>query len=305
LKGRVKYHNSLKKSGQSSTLLRRNIHRLEKGLIMRPRRDCFAEGFILETVVCYLKCRNDNGYCHEELKWAKDTLSTYFNVVVSTIIIDKAKNIFSEANYKNNESTCEDEQLYSPYFKRDSVVSKVNFEQLDTLFRQRRSVRWFEQRTVPMELIDKAVNIAKQAPSACNRLPYKFLVSHQADIACKIAECAMGTQGFSGNIQCLVTVIGDLSAYPAERDRHVIYIDAALASMQLMLAFETLGLSSCPINWPDIEERERRISKLLELDYTQRPVMLIAVGYADPNGGIPYSLKKKNQYLVEEVINVN
>jgi len=31
-----------------------------------------------------------------------------------------------------------------------------------------------------------------------------------------------------------------------------------LAAMQLMLAFETLGLSTCSINWPDIEIAEKK-----------------------------------------------
>jgi hypothetical protein len=57
--------------------------------------------------------------------------------------------------------------------------------------------------------------------------------------ASEVAATAMGTAGFSNNIPALIAVVGDLSAYPAERDRHVIYIDGGLATMQLMLAFET------------------------------------------------------------------
>lgn len=66
----------------------------------------------------------------------------------------------------------------------------------------------------------------------------------------------------------------------------------AEASMQLMLALDTLGLASCPINWPDVERLERKMDKFLQLQPWQRPVMLIAVGYPDPTGGIPFSAKK-------------
>ncbi|MNC23920.1 Nitroreductase family protein [compost metagenome] len=69
--------------------------------------------------------------------------------------------------------------------------------------------------------------------------------------------------------------------------------------MQLMLALETLGLSTCPINWPDIEERERMLSDKIGLSYHERPIMLLAVGYADPVGGIPYSQKKIEQELIK------
>src|SRR5690606_21336945 len=33
----------------------RNTHRIEKGLLMKPRRDVFASDFITETVTCYEK----------------------------------------------------------------------------------------------------------------------------------------------------------------------------------------------------------------------------------------------------------
>jgi len=87
-------------------------------------------------------------------------------------------------------------------------------------------------------------------------------------------------------------VIGRLRAYPEERDRHVIYIDGALAAMSFMLALETVGLSSCAINWPDVAAHEEKIAKLLGLAPDERVVMLIGFGHADPDGKIPYSAKK-------------
>ena len=41
---------------------------------------------------------------------------------------------------------------------------------------------------------------------------------------------------------------------------------------------------------------EKRLAKLLELRPYERPVMLIAVGYADENGGIPYSQKRDRSF---------
>ncbi|MGH2624131.1 MAG: nitroreductase family protein, partial [Sphingobacterium sp.] len=75
-------------------------------------------------------------------------------------------------------------------------------------------------------------------------------------------------------------------------DRHVIYIDASLASMSFMLALETMGLSSCAINWPDIETREQKMDKFLNLKAHQRALMCIGVGYPDPEGLVAYSEKR-------------
>ena len=169
------------------------------------------------------------------------------------------------------------------------------------LCKQRRSVRWYQEKKVPMESIEQALAVATQAPSACNRQPFSFFVFNEPEEAQKIGKIPMGTVGFSHNFQCTVVVVGELSAYPHERDRHVIYIDASLASMQFMLALETLGLSSCVINWPDEEFCEKEMTKTLKLNFDQRPIMLISVGYAQQTGKIPFSQKKSPNQLIKEV----
>lgn len=295
LLGRIEYKRSLNELKDSCALLRRNIHRLEKGLIMRPRREIFADAYIGETVDCYNKAVVSTVLCIEEKKWAHDVLTQYFYIVKANQKISKAKLNFKISDEFNTNNP------YIPYQYNDLPEPQVNYEQLYNLFQRRRSVRWYKPTAVPEQLIKKAINAATLAPSACNRQPYNFYVVNDSEKATEVAKFAMGTTGFAENIQCIIAVVGDLSAYPAERDRHVIYIDSSLAAMQLMLAFETLGLSCCPINWPDVEEREKLISKKLDLSYHQRVIMLMAVGYAESDGGIPFSQKKNDKILMKEI----
>ena len=70
--------------------------------------------------------------------------------------------------------------------------------------------------------------------------------------------------------------------------------------MQFMLAAETLGLSTCPMNWPDVESAEQRIRERLKLPEHERVIMLVAIGYGDPASGVPYSQKKQSDLLVTE-----
>ena len=49
--GRWKYLKDKEQARSSQFLLRRNVHRLEKGLLMRPRKPVFALDFIEETDV--------------------------------------------------------------------------------------------------------------------------------------------------------------------------------------------------------------------------------------------------------------
>jgi len=296
LLGRMEYWRSLQKIGESSVLLRRNTHRLEKGLIMKPRRSVFAEGYIKETVDSYCEAVKNETYNSDELKWVKDVLSEYFSIISDTDAIKEAKLKFLGISKDKKNG-----RVFIPYPYSDLGKLGISFEQLHLLFKHRRSVRWFQDKEVPMHLVKNAVSLAALAPSACNRQPFKFYVMNGHKIAVKAAKLSGGTSGYADNIQCLIAIIGELDAYPQERDRHLIYIDGALASMQLMLAFETLGLSTCAINCPDVETSERKLELFLGLPANHRPIMLIAVGYAENDGSIPYSQKKNCDILIKEI----
>ena len=295
LKGRLAYRRGLENAVRSSPLLRRNIHRLEKGLVMRPREPVFAEDYVEETVRELRRLRDLGGLDPVEDKWAGDVLADYFAAVRDTPRIAAARAVFASLGTGEPPGTAPSSV---PGSRADGVRSGVSYEDFLALCRQRRSVRWFEPRAVPRELVMRALAAAAQAPSACNRQPFLFRYFDRPEDARRIASIAMGTTGYAGNIPALVVLLGDLGCYPEERDRHVPYIDASLAAMQFMLALETLGLASCPINWPDIEGRERQMDRELELPPHLRPVMLIALGYPDPEGGVPFSAKKSAELLL-------
>lgn len=274
---------------------RRNVHRLEKALVMQPRRRSFAEGYIEQTVAQFAGAmRSESRIEAKERKWAGDILSGYFDVVEDTLVIARAREKFTSTGYVREEGGID----FVPYAKEDVVPSGIPFAQLRQLFIERRSVRWFEARPVPEGLLEQAVEAASYAPTACNRLPYRFHACVDAERAVQLAGLAGGTTGFVHNIPCLIIVVGDMSNYVEERDRHLIYIDGSLAAMQLMLALQALGLSSVPINWPDVDEREERMAKELGLSPFERPVMLIGVGYGLEEGLIPYSQKKPASLLL-------
>lgn len=294
LSGRVAYKKSLAIVNETSALLRRNVHRLEKGLIMKPRRSMFAAEYLEETVLCYKRAVNSEFLGLEEIRWATDVLNQYFEVIEVNEFTVHCKQIFEM--YK-----IESEDKRIPYKFKELNQRRASYEQLLTVFKRRRSVRWYLDKEIPSVIVEQAIEAASLAPSACNRQPYKFIRLTDKSMIQKVSSYAMGTAGWLQSIQNLFIVIGNLDSYVNERDRHVIYIDGSLAAMQFMLACETLDLATCPINWPDIEKREKKLEKALGLRPFERPIMLIAVGYPDPDGGIPYSAKKESSILSKDL----
>lgn len=278
----------------SQALLRRNVHRLEKGLIMRPRRDLFAVDYIGETVEALALAINRPDQKAAELCWAADVLHQYFEVTREDASTESARRRFAEI--KDTLGTPGNEV---PYRRDESVRERLDFDALLALARYRRSVRWFLPEPVPRELIERAMLIAREAPSACNRQPFVFRAFDDPQRVREIAAIPMGTAGYGHQIPLLIVVVGQMRNFFDPRDRHLIYIDGALAGMSFVLALETLGLSSCVVNWPDLAEREEAMRKSMNLEADERPVFLIAVGYPDPEGLVARSAKREISELLQ------
>jgi nitroreductase len=285
--------------GRQRYLLRRNIHMLEKGLSMRPRREVFAVDYIGPTVDVYTSLvGGDESRCTAdlELQWANDVLAAYFEIAGDHPVIEGAKRKFRQAPLGMDARA--GRPGLSPYTRDLTAPPPVEYDDLLRLAERRRSVRWFDDRPVPREMIEQAMTVAGYAPSACNRQPFEFRVFDDPETVREVAAIPMGTRGWVDQIPVFVVIVGTLSAFFSERDRHLIYTDGCLAAMGFLLALESLGLSSCCVNWPDIAEREQKMAKVLGLRPDERPVMCIALGWPDPEGFVPYSQKKPSTELL-------
>ncbi|MCH8555638.1 MAG: nitroreductase family protein [Schleiferiaceae bacterium] len=299
INGKYMHLDALKRQVSNTFHLRRQVHRLEKGLIMKDRRPTFAKDYILDAVRNYeilsQQLETNRDVDTDLLKWSEDVFRDYFAAVRHEGEIAEAKSRFDKLQAPTRDA----QQLSRPYPQSDIQKSGISYEQFFQLTKQRRSVRWFQDKPVSRELLEKAMMAASNSPSACNRQPFEFRIFDQEEMKNKVGAIPMGIRAYFTQIPVFAVVVGRLSAYLSERDRHIIYIDGGLASMSFMFALETLGLSSVPINWPDIEYLEQKMDTLLNLEIDERPIMLIGIGYADPEGGIPFSQKKSPAQLIQ------
>ena len=157
-------------------MLRRNVHKLEKALVMKPRRDVFGLAYLHETVASYADCvaRFEAGQIHDSdtLEWSRQVLTVYFaSITRSHPIVDECKALF-DAAAKRPGASAQGDQPRVPFAR--AAAELPSYESLLQLAQQRRSVRWFDGRPVPRELIDRAVLLAGLSPSACNRQPFRY-----------------------------------------------------------------------------------------------------------------------------------
>jgi nitroreductase len=271
--------------------LRRDAHRIEKGLsVPPPRRATFAERYIGETISAFEKVVATQAGVPDPtvettLAWAADVLDQYFDVVEPTPAVTAARRRYDAvAGVVRRDGT----RVPQP---KDHGLCPVEYDALLAMARRRRSVRAFLAEPVPRDVIDAAVEVARQSPSACNRQAFEFRVYDQPELVEDVVDLAPGFDAHGRKIPAIIAVVGKYRAYFRERDMHVIYVDASLASMALVFAFESLGYASCCINWPSIPSRDRALAEWMSLDPDEEVVMLIAVGRADELVSSPYSEK--------------
>jgi len=291
--GRRRYAGSIQSQSGAGHIyrLRRNTHRLEKGIISLPRRNVFARAYLQETIDSFqaLYGKQPAAVGDPLFAWARSVLGEFFEITREgdDVTIDRCREQYEKVLEIQTETPCNKKPK-----QRDTAPLNTTIDDMLELAIRRRSVRWYDDQPVPRELIDKAVEVAGLSPSACNRQPFEFLIFDDPEMIESLADIPMGTRGFSHQFPIFIVILGSLQAYPHSRDRHVIYIDASLAAMALQFALEVQGIASCSINWPDIAERERRMAERLNLQPDQRVVMCMSAGYPDPERLVPYSQKK-------------
>src|ERR1044071_374678 len=96
LSARARYLRDVHTGDGNVFLLRRNIHKLEKALIMKPRRELFALAYLGETVTSYADCvaRLLAGQLRDTdtLEWSRQVLTVYFGAVQkSHPLVDQAR----------------------------------------------------------------------------------------------------------------------------------------------------------------------------------------------------------------------
>jgi nitroreductase len=294
INGRSKYFEN-EKYENNVARLRRDVHRLEKGLVMIPMKKVFALSYIEATVDQLIALKTAN---IKTRHWASSVIGNYFELTDSSNdSYNDAKNKF--INFKSKENF----KSLSSYPKRKEEVQATELCSIDVSFnnlvRCRRSVRHYEKRAVNRDIINQAVLLAIQSPTACNRVPYRYYISDKAELSRKIASCAGGTVGFLNEIEHVAVLIADFSNYMYEVDRHAPFIDGSLSAMTFIYSLESKGVSSVAINWHEQKERRENISKLINIEKHESVIMLVGFGYMGKQAMSPYSEKKDlNEVLI-------
>ena len=153
----------------------------------------------------------------------------------------------------------------------------------------RRSIRLFKEEDVPLDIVLKAIDVARYAPSAKNSQPWRFYVFKRRDVIERLSEIHSHALPLKkSKIAVVVTAIPSLS--PTSY-----LIDAALAALYLWLALTCFGLGAV---WIQALRNVDDIRSIVGIPEEEIPVAILAIGW--PAESPPPRPRKK----LEEVVKI-
>jgi nitroreductase len=157
--------------------------------------------------------------------------------------------------------------------------------------KKRRSIRYFHQKEIPEELIDKLTESLIWAPSAGNLQSRKFYFIRDEAVKIKVAEAALN-QGFIAEAPLVIVGCTDSHVAGKYGERGVTLYsiqDVACSIMAMILVAFDNKLGTCWVG----AFREEELTRILNLPMNLKPVVIIPVGYPSKNPSPPQRVSKK------------
>lgn len=151
---------------------------------------------------------------------------------------------------------------------------------LPELLSKRHSVRQFEQRSISQEDIEKSVQMAMRAPSACNRQSCKVYFYKDKTVNQKLGKLIAGNTGFESDIPHYLVVTSCQSSFYDVFERNQTYVDGGIFTMALVESLHYNGIASCILQNGEFKKKNIRFKEICKnIPENEKIILFIAVGY--------------------------
>lgn len=277
-----------------------HYHAIEKGFLHSKFKHRFGKNRV-ETLIYYLKNTVLIGHVENmsQVHAAYLALCTYYERHQEDGI--DISDYFSKEDY---------DQFKKELRLKDTIVQvnsrqefyKDNEKSFDVFAHTRKSVRNFTGEKIPLETLYKAIDIAKSAPSVCNRQPSRVYCIENKEKIDKIFEIQGGLGGFTKEVSQLIVLTTDRSYFYSVGERNQLYIDGGIFLMNLLYALHFYKIGTCPAHWAKEKEDDRKIQKIIPLNKAEKVICIIPIGI--PKDSFKTTLsERRNKEEILQIIN--
>lgn len=264
--------------------LTKHYHIVEKGLALPEPRPGFGQPKIIDIIE--KSKRYENLFGSDELTASiRKTLNEY-------IALNSVQNFELPVQFKN---------LLIEFIKKGDIgnsgglkektkntSSTLTIDEYKNFATGRTSVRNFSEEPVSIDLLYKAVDIAKSAPSVCNRQGWKVHCYSDKSTIENLLSYQNGNTGFTHTINKLLIITADVKAFTSFESNQA-FIDGGLFSMNLLFAIHAAGLGACCLNTCYPSTKENKVKKAADIPKNERLIMMVAVGSLKDKYSVAYS----------------
>ncbi len=293
----IKLFDSFRNVSTSDSSMKKIIlcyHVLEKGLTMPNRKYGFGMD-VMRTLITEIdnhiaKYGNDN----EHINVAIGVIAEYMNIhkqQISTNCLDKDyENLICDFLQKHNNVVAT---------KQISITADELFTHSHSAFdlfsSSRHSVRNFNG-SISTDTVLKAIKLAQNAPSACNRQSIRVKIIENKEIIKKVFAIQRGNRGFGHLADKLIVLTTDMSYWDVIT-RHGGYIDGGIYAMNLLYALHFYHIGACPLNACFTIKEEEVVRNIIGLSRTEKFVLFIAVGKVENNLMVNKSYRTRSENI--------
>jgi len=146
----------------------------------------------------------------------------------------------------------------------------VRFLSLRDLILSRRSIRRYENKDIPEEVLRQILETGRQAPSAANRQPIHFVIVNDQDILKNLCDNLINR--FVKYAPAAIVGCADIKSLLTGKWA---VVDTTIAMQNMVIAAWTFGIGSCWIGACN----EKKVKKLLKIPDKWKFVALLTLGY--------------------------
>lgn len=280
----TQYSNALNKWDNPEKLIGQIIaeyHVIEKGLAMSDMRLGFGQEILNELIShCNLYALKFDKI-NKQFIYALRVIAEYKyeheqgNYKLENALLQAINNLLS-----NHEGVVPSEQIAmtkEDYFK----FTQSSFYDFSN---SRHSLRNFSGK-IEIANIEKAVILAQNTPTSCNRQPQRVYIVQDKNHIDQILKIQTGNRGFGYLADKLIIITAELGGYLSLNERNDVYVNGGIYAMNLLYALHYYHIGACALNWCAMPEQDLELRNICKIQPSETVILIIACG------GVPDKFK--------------
>jgi nitroreductase len=150
---------------------------------------------------------------------------------------------------------------------------------------KRQSDRAYSDKAVETEKLERVLEAARLAPSACNAQPWKMIMVTDPEKRMKIADActskALSMNHFSKQAPVQIVLVEEKANFTSRfggmvKQIHYPHLDLGIVASHICLAAADEGLGTCMLGWLN----EKKIKAILDIPGSKKVMLVILLGYS-------------------------